>query len=968
MPLPIMSLSVDEALDRTPALPAALAATDSLPHLSLIAQHYLVEFRTRHPDILAAVEADATRYRMLLAVFSQSRFLSEDLLRHPEWIVDTTDLNEVASRERFTSRLTDFLGSRNITTARPLDFALFRRREILRIFLRDVFLLGSLPEVTEEISNLADTIVETALKQVVDELSKRYGHPSTDESQFSGAKQSPCQGFCVISLGKLGGRELNYSSDIDLMFLYAGNGETTGTYPISNREFFKKASNRLTDILSTYTAEGLCYRVDLRLRPEGRLGEVCISLDGALDYYARRARDWELQMLIKARVTAGDRAIGQRLLDSIEGGIYSTTLDFSLVETMSETRARIREKLKSTNGDSSGLNVKLARGGIRDIEFLVQCLQRLHGGREPVLRHGGTLFALSRLHEKDLLSATEHSRLSDAYHFLRKLEHRLQMRDDRQTHTLPAEKTDLDDLATSMAANSASLGVEPSVQLLARLNEHLENVHAIYERIVHAQRPLSYTIAAVTQTGDAPARDFAAKQESVAGETTLQISDALTQRAPAFADYLRQRNAQGTQAIFSQFLDEVVNLPSVLDLLDKNRTIAEYTVQIFKVSRYFAEQMVRTPELVYELVRVAEHPQRTWSFEGMSAPLSDIGALRRFFRREMFFIQAASICLPEPVFSTLDRTSALVEFMINRAYRIALDQALEKPGLAADAPLGVVRDEMMVVALGRLGMREFDLASDADILFIIPDSEGERQDFWARVAAHMIDILTTYTAEGTIVSIDTRLRPDGREGLLVQTESKYVDYFTHRAEAWEGIAYMKARAVAGDVERATNFLTTLQQVDWRRYGQNGRSRVDLRQMRLRLEREQGKANPLKAGRGAFYDADFALMYLRLKGAGLFFKSLNTPERIDIVEKMGHLDRNDAEFLLHATTFYRALDHGIRVSTGKSEGDLPKSDAALHLISDLVSRWTNRPLSADSMAADLSALQNRVRTVFDRLFA
>ena len=241
----------------------------------------------------------------------------------------------------------------------------------------------------------------------------------------------------VIALGKLGGRELNYSSDIDLMFVYAANGETDGEHPISNKEFYKKVANQYTELLSTYTAEGLCYRMDLRLRPDGSLGEICISLDGAKSYYQTRARDWELQMLIKARVAAGDAEAGRELLGAVEPLIYSTTLDFSAVEEVSVTRERISEKLSKRRLGKSAFDVKLAPGGIRDVEFLVQCLQRLHGGRVPWLRHGGTMLALSRLSQKDLLSAAEFGRLIAAYRFLRNLEHRLQFAEDRQTHTLP---------------------------------------------------------------------------------------------------------------------------------------------------------------------------------------------------------------------------------------------------------------------------------------------------------------------------------------------------------------------------------------------------------------------------------------------------------------------------------------------------------------------------------------------------
>jgi [glutamine synthetase] adenylyltransferase / [glutamine synthetase]-adenylyl-L-tyrosine phosphorylase len=216
--------------------------------------------------------------------------------------------------------------------------------------------------------------------------------------------------------------------------------------------------------------------------------------------------------------------------------------------------------------------------------------------------------------------------------------------------------------------------------------------------------------------------------------------------------------------------------------------------------------------------------------------------------------------------------------------------------------------------------------------------------------------------------VDTRLRPNGREGALVQSASACNEYFAKSAEAWEGIAWMKSRAVAGNMEAATAFLNEIQQVDWRRYGQGGRSKKDLRQMRTRLEKEQGAANPLKAGRGGYYDIDFALMYLRLKGAGLFFKVLNTPQRIDIIEKMGHLDRDDAAFLQDAAAFYRAVDHALRVYSGHAEGSLPNADAKLQALQELVRRWTPDRLNDEPLRVKLQQIQNKTRELFDRLFA
>lgn len=929
---------------------------------------YVSDFRSRHGKILDEIAKNPEHLRWLTVIFSSSRFLTEELFRNPEWILTVDEIEPALTVAQYKSRLDQFLSERGVATASALDLALFRRKQLLRIVLRDRLGACDLSAITEELSNLADAILDHALSAVMLALREKYGNPSATER----GTQQLAASFAVLALGKLGGRELNYSSDIDLMFLYSDNGETSGPQVITNREFFKKAANQLTNLLSTYTGAGICYRVDLRLRPEGTLGEVCISLEAAKDYYASRARDWELQMLIKARVAAGDEALGQELLDIVEPSIYSTSLDFSTIETMSETRERITEKLARKRLRREDLDVKLARGGIRDIEFLVQCLQRLHGSRETWVRHGGTLLALDRLRDKDLLSVTEHSRLASAYRFLRKLEHLLQFEDDRQTHSLPSDPMDLERIARRMlpARNGSDQAISAGAQLLKELNQHLESVQAIYERIVHAQRPLYYTPvpAAPVAMSDAPSK--AAAHEDTMTVFFAELLDSLSSRAPRLTELLRTRGLRRSEDKLPRFLEYLLKNPSELDLLESHSGLADWTLQIFELSPFLAEELVSYPELLKELRRAADHPTRRWAFEGLAAPLNDIGGLRRFFRREMFRILVGSVCLPEPIFQTLDSTSALAEFVIARAYRIALERGLghAHAHASADKPFHDPQSEMMVVALGRLGMREFDLGSDADLLFILPDIEVQRQRFWTRVAEHLIDILTTYTGDGTILSLDTRLRPNGREGMLVQTESKYVEYFSSKAEAWEGIAYMKARGVAGDTERATLFLNDLQQVDWRRYGQSGRSKHDLRQMRMRLQREQGQITPLKAAEGSYYDADFILMYLRLKGAGMFFKSLNTPERIDIVEKMGHLERSDAEFLQQATKHFRALDHAVRVVRGRAEEKIPSSPEQREMIVELIHRWTGERSTSADLDTHLVELQHKMRQLFDRVFA
>lgn len=931
---------------------------------------HLAALHERQPQAFGRLTRSVAGLRRLIAVFSHSRFLAEEVIEHPEWLdepLERDGLDRALSTEELRERLEAFLGASDGALPSALSLALFRRKQILRVLLRDVLGLGGLSEVTGELSNLADAILDVACRSIRDGLAGRFGRPLCVGSE---QRLVEC-GFAVIALGKLGGEELNYSSDIDLMFLYTGAGETDGAARISNKEFFKRVANQLTALLSTYTPEGLCYRVDLRLRPDGRLGEVCISLEGAKQYYRTRARDWELQMLIKGRVAAGDIRTGRELLEFVEPLTYSTTLDFSAVETMSETRERLNERLaakklarKAVPGEPPPIDVKLARGGIRDIEFLVQCLQRLHGGREPWVRHGGTLLALSRLRDKNLLSDAEYGRLAAGYQFLRHLEHRLQFAEDRQTHTLPVQPGELDLVARRMP--SGQIGPDPSAaELLRRLNAHLEEVVEIYERVVHAHGPAYY--------GPAPAVSSPVSVEPSPAEPALSwdgpappssnIVRFLGQRAPALGAALARANLRRGFRNFEHFLERIADR-SELDRLDRDPVLARHAFDLFEHSPYFAEQLIRNPELLDEVGRASAPAGAGPSFpyQGLFA---DPTELRRFFRREMLRIQCESICLHSPIFHTLGLTSDLADTVIAAAYSMAVDQvlAIHPP----DNPFYTPGDQMMIICLGRLGLREFDVASDADLVFVLPDRDSAEQMFWTRVAERLIDLLTAYTGEGVLFAVDTRLRPNGRAGALVQTAGNYRDYFARSAEAWEGITYMKSRAVAGNPEDSTEFLHELQEVDWRRYGQSGRSRKDLRQMRLRLEKEQGAGNPLKAGRGGYYDIDFVLMYLRLKSAGIFFKVLNTPERIDIIEKMGHLDRADAEFLRDAATFYRALDHGLRVLSGHAEGRLPSSEAQVATLTGLVCRWTPDHLHDQPLHDELAQIRDKTREVFDRLF-
>ncbi len=969
-----------EFRDSRRAAPAVAALAQLPPDVSLVVQallqslpnrddtvHYLKRLITEAPDATRAIADNLIALRYALTVFSWSRFLSESIIRHPHWLMDIAtahDLHRGFLAEDYEAALQGSLGD---ATPRPVDLAIFRRRQLLRIVLRDVLLYADLSETAEDLSNLADAILNVTWRAVRRDLTKERGLMNTHH-----AEGKPL--FSVIALGKLGGRELNYSSDIDLMFVHSGGGPTA-------KEFFNLAASRMTELLSTYSPEGLCYRVDLRLRPDGKLGEICQSLESARQYYATRGRDWELQMLIKARVAAGDSAPGADLLAFAQPLIYRTTTDFRTVEAVSETRARIHEKqarakrIRAENerlrqarpATDPTLDVKLAKGGIRDIEFLVQCLQRLHGGREPWVRHGGTLLALSRLRDKDLLSPKEYSRLVNAYQFLRHLEHRLQFDEDRQTHSLPADKEDLDLLARKMPPGLPGLPAAGTLQ--RELDHHFTNVQDLYERVIHSHRPETFAgygnplYGPLPYESTEPAPSPVHPDAPARGEfPSVNLSRFLEQRAPSLWLLISSGSVVRSQDSFESFLEKAIANPDWLTVLESNSEVARCVIDLFEHSQYFADQLVRHPSLLAEVEwACSERQGRT----GFAAP-RDAADLRRYFRQQMVRIQADSVYHAVPVFRTLQRTSDLADSIVAAAYEVALEETLSVT--PPNDPHYRPASQMMVIALGRLGMREFDLASDADLNFVIPDSDARETLFWTSVAERLISVIGAYTGDGVVFTIDTRLRPNGRAGALVQTEGTYRKYFEQSAQAWEGISYMKARAIAGDRDRGTAFLGELQEIDWQRYGQSNRSREELAHMRKRLEREQGVRNPLKAGSGGYYDIDFMLMYLRLRDGRSFYKALNTPKRIEVIVASGNVEPADAVFLSDAATLFRAIDHGLRVATGHAEGRLPTNPAQIAVLTDLVHRWVPHALHQGTLENVIKRIRRETRAFFERVFS
>src|SRR5258706_6468838 len=468
------------------------------------------------PKLSNDCKRDQLLLSRMLTLAGNSPFLAETLLRHPEhigWLkAETTrHFDRVKSTEQLSEELARFV-TRMINADDSTRLARFKRREFLRIYLRDCLGIATLSEVTEELSNLADVILDYALTRANQEMVNLYGAPLAHDERGRIEKAE----LAIVALGKLGCRELNYASDIDLLFLFSGNGETAGdgrshASAISNKQFFNAVAERVVQLIGRSSSEGAVYRIDLRLRPYGRDGEVISEIERAADYYRHRAHNWERQALIRARASAGSEQVVRHFLDMVRDTIFTRD---ALPDTLEGVR-RAKEKIdRKEAARMRGFNVKLGQGGIREIEFIAQALQLKHGGREPWVRSAQTLIVLARLAEKQYLTEPERARLSAAYTFLRTVEHRLQMEHGAQTHTLPASPTKLALLARRCGYVQSD---DPSTPFARDLERHTAAVRAVYDRVF---------IEGAQSQSPVEARPEAVRADAVDDETARLIKQA----------------------------------------------------------------------------------------------------------------------------------------------------------------------------------------------------------------------------------------------------------------------------------------------------------------------------------------------------------------------------------------------------------------------------------------------------------
>ncbi len=786
--------------------------------------------------------------------------------------------------------------------------ARFKKREYVRIMLRDVLGVATLAETTAEISALSDVLIEEALREVHSQLQHRYG--STQRLDPEG--RVTASRFAVLSLGKLGGNELNYSSDIDLLYLYDGGVEPPGA-EIPNREYFIRLAQQITELLARHTREGPVFRIDLRLRPQGNEGEPAVPLPHAIHYYSHVAHDWELQAMIKVRHSAGDVGLAREFVRRVQPFVYRPELNFAAIKTALASREKMgshrrRRVLKQTG--QGGIDVKLDAGGIRDIEFLVQCLQRVYGGSESWLRSRGTMFALQKLYDKEHIGSKDFHNLSNAYEFLRNLEHRLQLRQGQQTHRLPDSRRELEWLARGLAQEGTTA---PSPEeFLAHVQRRMAAVVEIYQRVIYQEQ---------SQDQRPPEFQLHPEVPTTPDSSYSQMMQRLAVDSPRLREIAGSSElSQHARRNLDRFLSSAGTTSERYGAVLRSTEAVDRALTIFEFSEYLTDILVRHP------AEVALLPQ----LEELSAPgeaeLFDEGPrservtadpvfaylaqekvdrseanaiLRRHYRRRVFLSGARDLFQLRQVFDSLSENTSAAEAAIQAALVIA------------GAPAGLA-----VMGLGRLGAGEFDLLSDADVLFVC--DEGSDAEETHRVAAQMMDALAAYTQDGAVFPVDARLRPHGREGELIVTPTQLAAYFRDEAKPWEALTYLKLRHVAGDRELGSRASQAVRK-GIAEIATRPDFDAELTDVRLRLERSETAAN-FKSGAGGIYDLDYLTGSLQARHR--LWLAGNLRERLHLLHEHGLLNAAEHDQLVQSALFLRTLEHLVRLVTGRARKWLP----------------------------------------------
>ena len=810
----------------------------------------------------------------------------------------------------------------------------YRRAESLRLIWRDVNALDDVEQTLAGASALAETCLTSALGFAESKFLRRHGTPRNGEGV--------AQRLVVIAMGKLGGGELNFSSDIDLILAFAENGASDGERPLDNEAYFARLGQLLVKLLAEITVDGYVFRVDLRLRPFGNAGRVALSFAAMEQYYQREGRDWERYAFIKARPVAGDIAAGKRLLETLRPFVYRKYLDYTAFAGLREMKTLIDAEVVRKD---LAANLKLGPGGIREIEFVVQLLQLIRGGREPSLRVTGLLQALSACERLGALSGASAKRLREGYRFLRRLENRVQMLRDEQTHELP----DDDFLRARIAAAAgfadwsalegelARMRVEVASEFADRLGAENSAPAADVDAAVVYWQSLARGEAQPVQLGALGFDDAENLHAALHALATGAGARALSSRGRGRLDRLAPHLLQAAAASAApdaclerlvRLLHAVLRRSAYLALLEERLAARARLVGVFAGSALLAERVIAHPLLLDDLLAPA-------GADGMpDCAVIDAEIARRLAQHDPADAEGAIEILQE------EKQSAA--FRIGLAYRGGVDAVATARALGETAQAVVARalrlaeDDLArvhgrmpggiaVIGYGSLGGAELGFASDLDLVFVYDsalaqvESDGARPlegaRYFARIAQRVVHWLTTQTRAGKLYEVDVRLRPDGGKGLLVVGVQAFAEYLRERAWIWESQALVRARPIAGDAGVCGRFADLRAQ--WlAQPREHAKVLAEVGDMRARWRAERDRSTAvlldLKQGAGALLDIEFILQTLVLLHAhehAALLSSGNSVELIRLAGRAGTLPAEHADALTdaHAALLKRALD-------------------------------------------------------------
>jgi glutamate-ammonia-ligase adenylyltransferase len=935
-----------------------------------------------HGSILKLFQRQPGLLSDVLAIAAWSPLLATTLEQDPDyltWLQRERASTRVRTREEMGESLARFALTNSQLDPHVL-LARFRRRELLRTYRHDIRRVRTIVETTEELSNLADAILDYALHLAKQELDNRYGSPQITDARgrIAGAE------FCIVALGKLGSRELNYASDIDLVFLFSDEGLTSAggaRGQITNREYFVKLAETLLRLVSEPTGEGAAYRIDVRLRPHGRDGALACGLDEAARYYDQTAQDWELQSLIRSRAAAGSQPLYARFAQRVVGRVFRS--DISVIDALTNVRLAKQKIDVQRERQEQGFNVKLGRGGIREIEFIAQALQIAFAGRDPWLRAPHTLISLGRLAERGLITEGELSQLSDAYHFWRALEHRLQMEHGLQTHSVPIDLERRELIARRMNFSDDDALKDFEIAL----NTHATNVRASFDRIFgQPDLPSPAVQVAVRQTG--LAGDELADPAEISAR--LAASILLKHLAPeeladpktdidGLAGELRATARRGlnSQRALS-FVTRVAgslgkeNEPEII-----SRAEIDALVKLCGASEFFGEMIASRSTLIHALtanpgmVQARDYPAELGSaVKNQTSFRAELDALRRRWSWLLIEIGAADAA-GELTLPTLNRL--LTELAV-ASIDVALDIARREFTRRYEKLAGEPR--LAVLGLGRLGSAGVDYGSDLDIVIVYdslsPSPVGEltHEQAYVPLAELMITALSSITREGYLYRVDLRLRPDGQKGPLVSGAEAFTTYLQKRASLWEWLAYVKLRAVAGNREFGGAVEAAARQVvhELAHLADHDRLRAETHRVRDRLEKEKTSRRnaglDIKHGPGGMLDVYFAARYLQLRDNVKDDEvDRTTAATLRRLRDAGSLDTRDFAALAEGYALLRTVDHQLRLIVGRSARlPLPEHPA----LRDIARRAGFD--DAVELMRQLSASMSGIRSAYERVLS